>query len=179
MEQYWYNYLAPNYEFSLSAVETGHCLLTVTTKDPSVPKTFWQAMKDPEWAAAIAKEQSKFESNCCLAVVLDTGQHLVPMMWLFNIKTDGTKKARLVGRGDMMISRIDFYPNAVYCGNVAARSIKLALIIDAVYKLVMRGGDLVGPYLVTLANPDFPVYIKTPQGNHISEGCVMQAVGNV
>jgi hypothetical protein len=69
--------------------------------------------------------------------------------------------------------------DAVHCGNVAASSIKLALIIDAMYKLVMRGGDLVGPYLVTLANPDFPVYIKTPQGNHISEGCVMQAVGNV
>jgi hypothetical protein len=80
MEQYWYNYLASNYEFFLSAVEIGHCLLTVNAKDPSVPKTFWQAMKDPEWAAAIAKEQSKFESNCCLAEVPDTGQHLVLLM---------------------------------------------------------------------------------------------------
>ena len=32
----------------------------------------------------------------------------------------------------------------------------------AIYKLEMRGGDLVGAYLVTLANPDFPVFIKTP-----------------
>ena len=29
------------------------------------------------------------------------------MMWLFNVKTDGTKKARLVDRGDMMIPCID------------------------------------------------------------------------
>jgi Reverse transcriptase (RNA-dependent DNA polymerase) len=136
-------------------------------------------MKDPEWAATIAKEQSKFESNCCLAEVPDTVQHLVPIMWLFNIKTDGTTKTHLVGRGDTMITWVDFDPNAVYCVNVAASSIKLAFIIAAMDKLVMRGGDLVGAYLVTLANPDFPVYIKAPQGYHISEGCVMQAVGNL
>ena len=177
--QYWFNYLAPNYEYSLSSVETQHFTLTVTAKDPTVPKSFWQAMKDPEWAAAIDKERSKFEVNNCLAVVPFVDQHLVPMMWLFNVKTDGTKKARLVGRGDMMIPWVDFDPNAVYCGNVAASSIKMALVIAAMYKLVMRGGDLVGAYLVTLANPDFPVHIKTPQGYNIAPGMCIQAVGNL
>jgi hypothetical protein len=47
-----------------------------------------------------------------------TGVHRISMMWLFNIKRDGAKTARLVGRGD-------FDPNAVYCGNVAASSVKL------------------------------------------------------
>jgi hypothetical protein len=89
------------------------------------------------------------------------------MMWLFNIKTDGTRKARLVGRGDMMIPRVDFNPDQVYCGNIAASSIKMALVIAAMYKLVMRGGDLVGAYLVTLANPEFPVHIKTPRIQHV------------
>ena len=101
------------------------------------------------------------------------------MMWLFIIKTDGTKKARLVGRGDMMIPWIDFDPNAVYCGNVSASSIKIAMVIAALYKLEMGGGDLVGAYLVTLANPDFPVYIKTPQGYNIKPGYCIQAVGNL
>ena len=56
------------------------------------------------------------------------------MMWLFNIKTDGTRKVRLVGRGDMMIPWVDFDPNAVYCNNVAASSfIKMALVIAAMY----------------------------------------------
>jgi hypothetical protein len=100
-------------------------------------------------------------------------------MWLFSVKTDGTKKARLVGRGDMMIPWIDFDPNAVYCGNVSASSIKIALVIAAIYKLEMRGGDLVGAYLVTLANPDFPVFIKTPQGYKIRPGYVIQAIGNL
>ena len=177
--RYWFNYVSSNYEYSLSSVETEHFTLSVTVKDPTVPKTFWQAMKDPEWAAAIDKERAKFEVNNCLAEVPFTNQHLVPMMWLFNVKTDGTKKARLVGRGDMMIPWVDFDPNAVYCGNVSASSIKIALVIAAIYKLVMRGGDLVGAYLVTLANPDFPVHIKTPLGYKIRDGCCIQAIGNL
>lgn len=124
-------------------------------------------------------ERSKFELNNCLAEVPDTGQHLVPMMWLFSIKTDGTKKARLVGRGGMMIPWIDFDPNAVYGGNVSASSIKIALVIAAICKLEMRGGDLVTAYLVTLANPDFPLFIQTPQGYKIRPGYVIQAVGNL
>jgi hypothetical protein len=121
-------------------------------------------MAIPEWNKAIDTELTKFETNNCFQFVPDTGQHLVPMMWLFNIKTDGTKKARLVGRGDMMIPLVDFDPDAVYCGNVAACSIKIAVTIAGMYCLVMRGGDLVGAYLMTRANPGFPVYVKTPQG---------------
>ena len=176
---YWYNFQTENSEYPLSMVESNHYLLTTQIKDPSIPKTFYQAIKDPDWATAVNTERSKFEFNNCLAEVPDTGQHLVPMMWLFSVKTDGTKKARLVGRGDMMIPWIDFDPNAVYCGNVSASSIKIALVIAAIYKLEMRGGDLVGAYLVTLANPDFPVFIKTPQGYKIRPGYVIQAIGNL
>ena len=121
-------------------------------------------MKIPEWATAINKELEKFEKNLCLQLVPYTKQHLVPMMWTFVIKTDGTRKARLVGRGDLMLPYIDFDPNKVYCGNVTACSIKICLTIAAKYKLEMRGGDLEGAYLVTRANPDYPVYIKTPKG---------------
>ena len=99
------------------------------------------------------------------------------MMWLFSVKNDGTKKARLVGRGGKMIPNVDFDPEAVYCGNIAACSIKLAMVIAATYKLVMRGGDLVGAYLITRANKDFPVFIITPQGYDVPPGFCIQAVG--
>jgi hypothetical protein len=124
--QYWMESFTTDYNVIISAVEATHFTLSVTLADPTVPKTFWTAMKDPQWAAAIDKELTKFEVNKCFTVVPLTNQHLVPMMWLFNIKTDGTKKAHLVGRGDRMIPFIDFDPNAVYCGNVAASSINVA-----------------------------------------------------
>ena len=93
------------------------------------------------------------------------------MKWIFSIKTDGTYKARLVGRGDLMTQEF-------YCGNITACGIKLVLGIAASYKLRMRGGDLVGAYLVTRANKDYPVYIKTPKGMEVEDGYCIQAVGH-
>ena len=78
--------------------------------EPHVPKDFWKAMAIPEWNKAIDTELIKTELNNCLQYVPDTGQHLVPMMWLFSIKTDGTRKARLVGRGDLMIPLVASTP---------------------------------------------------------------------
>ena len=43
----------------------------------------------------------------------------------------------------------------------------------------MRGGDLVGAYLVTRANKDYPVFIKTPKGIEVPPGMCIQAVGNL
>jgi hypothetical protein len=63
-----------------------------------------------------------------------------------------------------MIPLVDLDPHAVYCGNVAACSIKIAVTIAGMYCLVMRGRDIVGAYLITRANARFPVHIKTPQG---------------
>ena len=43
----------------------------------------------------------------------------------------------------------------------------------------MRGGDLVGAYLVTRANKDCPVFIKTPKVIEVPPGMCIQAVGNL
>ena len=83
--------------------EMSYYQLATQVKDRFVSKTFYQALKDHDWIAAVDKERAKFEINNHLAEVPYTGQHLVPMMWQFTIKTDGTEEARLVGRGDMMI----------------------------------------------------------------------------
>lgn len=77
---YWYHYQALNPEYSLSMVETSHWQLVTQIQDPYIPKTFYQAINYPDWAAAVNKERAKFELNNCLAEVPYTGQHLVPMM---------------------------------------------------------------------------------------------------
>ena len=43
----------------------------------------------------------------------------------------------------------------------------------------MRGSDLVGAYLVTRANKDYPVFIKTPKGIEVPPDMCVQAVGNL
>ena len=99
-------------------------------------------------------------------------------MWKFTIKTEGTFKARLVGRGDLMIPSVHFNPNKTYCGNVSATSIKIALTIAAKYKLTMRGNDLEGAYLVTKGDKNYLVFIKTPEGYYVPPGMCIQAIGN-
>ena len=179
--QYWYDLAQTDPAHMIALLQAYHHLLVMPASDHRIPRTFLKAMKDPLWRAAISIELGKFSKNECFLLVKYTGQHLVPMMWLFNIKTDGTLKARLVGRGDLMIAGIDFDPDAVYCGNVNSSSIKMCLCIAAKYKLTMRGGDLEGAYLVTRANKDFPVYVQTPQGykDQVPPGMCIQAIGNL
>ena len=173
---YWYNLFVKNYEYPLIMVETQNFNKMKVERDPRVPKNFGAAMTIPEWVAAIDKELTKFETNMCLQLVPYNHQHLVPMRWTFIIKTDGIRKARLVGRGDLMIPYVDFDPNAVYCGNVTACSIKICVKIAATYKLEYRGGDLEGAYLVTRQNPKYPVYMRKPQGYRNPPGMCIQAV---
>ena len=176
---YWYNFTVRNAEYAHIMCETQHFKKMSPIRDPRVPSSFSKAILSPLWRASIDKECDKFAKNDCLRVVPFNGQHLVPMMWLFTIKTDGTLKARLVGRGDLMQPYVDFDPNAVYCGNVSSCSIKMCLSIAAKYKHIMRGGDLEGAYLVTRANKDYPVHIRTPEGYTVPSGFCIQAIGNL
>ena len=176
---YWYSFYARNEEYARSMCETQHYSKMATPTDPRVPKCFKQAVRIPAWKEAIDKECGKFDKNDCFTVVPYNGQQLVAMMWLFNIKTDGTFKARLVARGDLMKPFVHYHPNDVYCGNVSATSIKIAVAIAAAYKLTMRGGDLEGAYLVTRANASYPIFIKTPEGYNIPEGMCIQSLGNI
>ena len=176
---YWYHLTCKNFEYPIAMVETNHYLLAMPVHDKRVPRNYDQAWNLPLWRDAIVKERDKFNKNICFKTVKFTGQHLVPMMWLFSIKTDGTLKARLVGRGDKMIAWVDFDPDALYCGNVSACCIKICLVIAALYQLVMRGGDLEGAYLVTRANVNYPVHVKTPQGYEVPPGHCIQAIGNL
>ena len=127
--QYWYNmrynlstevkngdpYPA---EFSRVILETQHwrstkLLCALEVRDPRVPTSHDKAIVLPLWAAAITTELGKFRDHNCLVMTPFTGQHLVPMKWIFSIKTDGTYKFRLVGRGDLMIPWIDFNPKEI------------------------------------------------------------------
>ena len=127
-------------------------MLYMEVRDQRVPSSYDKAILIPMWSTSICVELEKFKKHNCLLLMRFDGQHLVPMKWIFSIKMDGTYKARLMGRGDLMIPWVYFNPKEVYCGNISACRIKLVLSLAASYKLLMRGGDLVGAQLVTRAN---------------------------
>ena len=130
--QYWYNMSHESNEFHFAMVELQHYnntrqMLALPARDPHVPISYDEAMLLPLWAKAISTELEKFRAHNCLLLAHFTGQHLVPMLWNFSIKTNGTYKARLVGQGDLMIPWIDFNPKEVYCDNISACGLKLVL----------------------------------------------------
>ena len=51
--------------------------------------------------------------------------------------------------------------------------------LSALYGLTLRGGDLVGAYLVTPGSKDFMLCIATPQGIKAPPGMILQVLGNL
>ena len=82
---YWSTYTSSSIRFSIHLFRVLHNNIAVQIKHPYIPKDFWTAMQYPEWEQAIDTERTKFEVNNCFRSVPFTGQHLVPMMWLFSI----------------------------------------------------------------------------------------------
>ena len=101
------------------------------------------------------------------------------MIWLFSFRSDMSKKARMVIDGSKCIPGLDYNPDEVYCGNVAATSIMVFFALSALYGLTLRGGDLVGAYLVTPGSKDFMLCIATLQGIKAPPGMILQVLRNL
>ena len=101
-------------------------------------------MVQRDWHPPILKEFDNFCENTCFQWIKDVGQHRLFMIWLFSFKSDMSKRARMVIDGSKCIPGLDYNPDEIYCGNVAATSIKVFFALSALYGLTLRGGDLVG-----------------------------------
>ena len=151
-------------------------MMTVTS---AAPRNFAKAIMQPAWHPAINKEIGNFIDNTCFQWIKDVGQRRMMMIWLFSFKADMTMKARLVVNGKMCKPGLDYNPDETYCGNVAATSIKVFFALSALYGLTLRGGDLVGAYLVTPGSKDFMLCMATPEGIIAPKGMVLQVLGNL
>ena len=126
----------------------------------SAPKSFFRAILNPFWHPPILKELDNFCENTCFQWIPDIGQRRLWMIWLFSYKANYDLKARMVIDGSKCIPGVDFNPNEVYCGNVTATFIKIFFALSALYGLILRGGDLVGAYLVTPVSKEFMLYVS-------------------
>ena len=143
------------------------------------PKSFRQAVLLPQWRDPIIKELDNFQSNTCFQWIPDTGQRRLHMIWLFSYKANYDLKARMVVNGSQCVPGLDYNPAEVYCGNVQAASIKIFFALSALYGLTMRGGDLVGAYLVTPGSKEYKLCISTPAGIKAPPGMILEVLGNL
>ena len=143
------------------------------------PKSFVKSVVQPDWHPPIIKELDNFCENTCFQWIKDTGQRRLFMIWLFSFKSDISKKARMVIDGSKCIPGLDYNPDEVYCGNVAATSIKVFFALSALYGLTLWEGDLVGAHLVTPGSKDFMLCIAASQGIKAPSGMILQVLGNL
>ena len=153
-------------------------LMNITIETPA-PKSFVKAVVESDCHPLIIKELDNFCENTCFQWIKAVGQRHLFMIWYFSFKSGMSKKARMIIDGSKCIPGLDYNPDELYCGNVAATSIKVFFALSALYGLTLRGGDLVGAYLVTPRSKNFVLCIATPQGIKSPTGMILQVLGNL
>lgn len=145
----------PNY---LNDYETyaAYCLLSTTDE----PKTFKEACESPEWLQAINSELDSHQKlQTWTPSKLPEGQAAIDTKWVFKIKDDGTKKARLVARGFQVPNTGEEYSYAPVC---RLTTIRLLLSISVQKDWNLTQIDVPTAFLNGLLDTD--VYIKSPEG---------------
>jgi len=121
-------------EHSMLSAAAEQLALTTGARVPSTYRESLRGPDAPKWAEARAKEIAALEKFKVWTVVdrPPTGVNICKLRWIFNIKSDGRYKARLVVRGFTQIQGIDYFET--YAGVVRSESIRLSLALAAINK---------------------------------------------
>ncbi|XP_022008142.1 uncharacterized mitochondrial protein AtMg00820-like [Helianthus annuus] len=106
--------------YSKLSVEN-HCFATSLNKSVE-PKSYFEAVKDPNWISAINEEIKALNRNQTWDLVpLPKGRTLVGCKWIYKIKYKSSgeierSKARLVAKGYSQKEGVDFEETFAPCG---------------------------------------------------------------
>ncbi|MGH7974543.1 MAG: reverse transcriptase domain-containing protein, partial [bacterium] len=125
------------------------------------------------WQEAIDKEKRQVIDEFETFKVLDRGEvapqgyDFVPMHWVFDVKVDGTHKARLVAGGNWTAP----IEEDIYSGVVSNDAIRLAFVAASLMRLDVIAADVGNAYLNALTKEK----LFTVAGKEFGEfaGCVM------
>ncbi|BES91568.1 Hypothetical protein NTJ_04378 [Nesidiocoris tenuis] len=137
---------------------SAYCMLSSTTEEP---KTFEEARQNDEWKAAIKNElDSHKELGTWTPAKLPENKEAIDTKWVFKIKEDGTKKARLVARGfQIPYNKLEEFTYAPVC---RMSTIRILISQAVIHDWPMRQIDVPTAFLNGKLESD--VFIKTPKG---------------
>lgn len=128
-----------------------------------------EALRSPQWSAAIDKESKSLEGNGTFSRVTSVppGRTIVRSRWVFAKKqsTNGETvfKARLVAMGFSQKPGVDF--TTTWAPTARAESIRLVIALAAAEGSELHSLDFSSAYLN--ATLDVPIYLRTPAGANI------------
>ena len=146
------------------------CFISAVTSDPTEPKTFQEAWHSPieeernKWQAAIRKEIRSMINRGVWRKIdkmkIPENRRLIGNKWVFNMKRDGTYRARLVALGYSQIPGVDFTDNfAPVAHDVSFRIALARMMVKKLDSLVM---DVETAFLY--GDIEEEIFMKSPVG---------------
>jgi Reverse transcriptase (RNA-dependent DNA polymerase) len=121
----------------------------------------WPKAMQEKWKIACKEE---LEALCWCNVFkltdLPKGRKTIGCRWVFDVKSDGHKKARLVAQGFSQVEGIDF--NELFSPVVCFESVRLILALSALEDYYCVGVDVHNAYLY--GKLDEEIYMRQPEG---------------
>ena len=114
-----------------------------------------------EWKAACYEEMESLNKCDVFELTnLPKGHKTIGCRWVFNVKGDGRKKARLVAQGFSQVEGGDY--NELFSPVVRFESMYLMLALTALHNWYMTGVDICTAYLY--GKLDEEIYMHQPKG---------------
>jgi Reverse transcriptase (RNA-dependent DNA polymerase) len=114
-----------------------------------------------EWKIACKEElEALRQCNVFKLTNLPKGRKTIGCRWVFNVKSDSRKKARLVAQGFLQVEGIDF--NELFSPVVRFESVQLILALSALEDYYCVGVDIHNAYLY--GKLDEEIYMRQPEG---------------
>jgi Reverse transcriptase (RNA-dependent DNA polymerase) len=120
------------------------------------PEAAWK-----EWKTACLEELESLQ-KCSVFKLTDPpkGHKIIGCQWVFDIKSDGQKKARLVAQGYSQVEGLDY--NELFSPVVQFESIRVIFALAALNGWYMTGVDVRTAYLY--GKLDEKIYMRQPEG---------------
>ena len=120
------------------------------------PEPAWK-----EWKAACYEEMESLDKHDVFELTdLPKGHKTVGCRWVFNVKGDSQKKARLVTQGFLQVEGVDY--NKLFSPVVWFESMHFMLALAALHNWYMTGVDVCTAYLYRKLDEE--IYMRQPEG---------------
>ena len=114
-----------------------------------------------EWKTALLEELELLQKQNVFELTdLPKGCKSIGCRWVFNAKTDGQKKARLVAQGFSQVEGIDF--NKLFSPVVRFESMRIVFALATLHSWYMTGVDVHTAYLYSKLDEE--IYMRQPEG---------------